>query len=141
MNDPFGCCGTYGSRPAVVPTAAACMPFNAPLAEGLEFGTPVPVAGDPWACACVVWAGAFWDENFELMLVIQEFRREPFFESAGGARPPFFSALPRLSNAGRLGVVFCGGGGVVGTDAGAGGGGVCLVGVACDDGSLWWRCL
>lgn len=85
------------------------------------------VAGDPWACAWVVWAGEFCDENLELMLDIHEFRRELPFAS-GGVRPPllFFSELPRLSNAGRFVGIFWGG--VVAVEGGGGDVGVCTAG-------------
>jgi hypothetical protein len=81
------------------------MPLSAPLADGVDPFAPLAAAGDPWACACVVWAGGFCDENLELMLLIQELRRKLLFES-GGVRLPGFSVLPRLSSAGRLVGIF-----------------------------------
>jgi hypothetical protein len=84
------------------------MPLSAPLAEGVVPLVPLLGAGDPWACARVVWAGGFCELNFELMLFIHELRREGLLES-GGVVPPFsFSVLLRLSSVGRLGT-FCGG--------------------------------
>lgn len=84
---------------------------------------PCGVAGDPCAWVCVVCAGGFCDENFELMLLIHELRRRPFLES-GGVREPLvaFSELLRLSRAGRFPGIFWG---VVGAGPGCacGGGG------------------
>lgn len=108
MKDPLGGWGTYGSCPVwPLPTVAAWMPFRAPFAVGGCAG-----AGEPWAWACVVWAGEFCDENLELMLDIQEFLRDVGLESE--EKLGVFSALPRLSNGGRLVGVFCMGGFAVG---------------------------
>lgn len=106
MKEPFGGCGTYGSRPPFGLPEAACMPFNAPLADDVEFVAPLAIAGDPWACASVVCAGEFCDENLELMLVIHEFRRELVLESGGVLPLASFSVLPRLSNVGRFKGIF-----------------------------------
>lgn len=114
----LGGCGTYGSSPEPLPAAAACMPFNAPFAEG-EFGAPFAVAGDPCACVCVVCAGGFCEENLELILDIHELRRELPFGSGGVV--PLLGSLPRLSIAGRLGAIFWGA--EVAEDAGTGAGG------------------
>jgi hypothetical protein len=78
-------------------------------------------AGDPWAWVCVVCAGEFCDENFELMLFIHELRRELFFESGGVVPTALLSLLARLSNAGRFGGIFRGGV-APGAAAAAGGG-------------------
>jgi hypothetical protein len=85
------------------------MPFRAPLAEGAVLVAPLAAAGDPWAWVCVVCAGEFCDENFELMLFIHELRRELFFDSGGVVPLTFLSVLPRLSSAGRFGGIFWGG--------------------------------
>ena len=111
----LGGCGTYGSSPEPLPAAAACMPFNAPFADG-ECGAPFAVAGDPCACVCVVCAGGFCDENLELILDIHELRRE--LPLASGGVVPLLGSLPRLSIAGRLGAIFWGA--EVAEDAGAG---------------------
>jgi hypothetical protein len=92
-----------------VPPEAACMPFRAPLAEGALLVAPLAAAGDPCAWVCVVCAGEFCDENLELMLFIHEFRREPVLTSGGVVPLAFFSVLPRPSNTGRFGAIFCGG--------------------------------
>ena len=89
------------------------MPFRAPFAEGEGLAAPWETAGDPWAWVWVVCAGEFCDENFELMLFIHELRRELFFTSGGVVPLAFFSALPRLSSAGRFGGIFWGGVAVV----------------------------
>jgi hypothetical protein len=56
------------------------------------------------------------------MLFIHELRRDVFLASGGVVPLTFFSALPRLSNAGRFSGVFVGGV-VVATGAAAAGGG------------------
>jgi hypothetical protein len=104
-NEAFGCWGTYGSKPFCAPVDAAWMPFSAPLADGVAPLAPFVAAGDPWACACVVCAGGFCDENLELMLDIHELRRKVLLWS-GGVKLPAFSTLPRLSSAGRLVGIF-----------------------------------
>lgn len=96
------------------------MPFKTPLADDVFPFAPLWLAGEPWACACVVWAGGFWEENLELMLDIQEFLLELVFES-GGVILPGLSELPRLNNAGRLRGIFCGAVGVDGGGEGEGG--------------------
>lgn len=106
-----------GSGPPFAPPDAACMPFRAPLAEGVVLFAPLVGAGEPWACACVVCAGEFWDENLELILVIHEFRRELVLPSGGVV--PDLSLLLRPSRAGRFGGVFRGGVAVAGSTAGA----------------------
>lgn len=86
------------------------MPFRAPLAEGAVLARPWAGAGEPWACAWVVAAGEFCDENLELMLLIQELRRELALDSGGVAPFALLSLLlPRPSSAGRLGGAFIGG--------------------------------
>lgn len=122
MKEPFGCCGMYGSGPPCAPPEAAWIPFRAPLADGVVLLAPLVGAGDPCACACVVWAGEFCDENFELILVIHELRRELLFPSGGVV--PDLSVLLRLSRAGRFGGAFKGKDGVaiaVAVTASAGG--------------------
>jgi len=52
---------------------------------------------------CVVCAGEFCDENFELMLFIHEPRRDMPLPSEVVVPLTFLSLLPRLSSVGRLG--------------------------------------
>ena len=91
---------------------------------------PLVGAGDPWACASVVWAGEFCEENLELMLEIHEFLREREMES-GGVTLPGLSEATRPSRLGRLLGIFCADVGGVGVRDGkegcwtAGAGGAC----------------
>lgn len=94
------------------------MPFKAPFADDVAACPPFADAGEPWACARVVCAGEFCDENLELMLDIHEFLRDNGFAS-DCARLPGFSELPRLSSGGRFTGPFCAGG--VATGGGEGG--------------------
>lgn len=73
------------------------------MAEGVVCAAPLGAAGDPWACVCVVCAGEFCDENFELMLFIHEPRRDMPLPSGAAVPLTFLSLLPRLSSVGRLG--------------------------------------
>ena len=133
----MGCWGTYGSRPGLLLPEACCMPLSAPLADGPFACAPLEAAGDPWAWACVVCAGGFCDENFELMLDIHELRRELVLES-GGVVPPFFASLPRPSIMGRFGGILCGVDVAVVAGAGAGAGGEagrCTAGAAAGPGA------
>lgn len=104
INELLGCCGTYGSNPAWPTPDAACIPFNAPLADVVCPWTLFVTAGEPCAWACVVWAGEFCDENLELILDIQEFLLG--LALSGGVMLPGLSVLPRLSKAGRLTGIF-----------------------------------
>jgi hypothetical protein len=83
--------------------------------EVLPF-VPLVGAGEPWACACVVWAGEFCDENLELKLDIHEFLRDGDLNS-GGVTLPGLSGAARPSMFGRFVGIFCADvGGVVADD-------------------------
>lgn len=125
----------YGSDPPWTPPDAACIPFRAPFADAVVLFVPLVGADEPWACACVVCAGEFCDENLELMLVIQELRRE-FVLPSGGVLP-VLSVLLRPSKTGRLLGIFWGAEAVVGSTegnrAGRGDVGCCCCCCCC-----WW---
>jgi hypothetical protein len=114
------------------------MPFSAPLADCAAPFAPFVAAGEPWACALVVCAGGFCDENLELMLDIHELRRRTLFWS-GGVKLPDFSTLPRLSSVGRFVGIFCGG--VVGAPEGCCATSFCALGAEVGAVVGSWRCL